>query len=108
MSRNSLQKSSRASGTIAYVQCLGARHGDDGATRAGSMMFEGLYRQRLEADLARWESQRVIAPAVGESIRAALPQRPKGVNVATVVAIVGGLLIAGAFLAFVASNWTAI
>jgi hypothetical protein len=72
------------------------------------MMFEGLYRQRLEADLARWESEGVIARAVGVSIRAALPPRPKGVNVATVVAIVGGLLIAGAFLAFVASNWTAI
>ena len=31
-----------------------------------------------------------------------------GINIATVVAIVGGLLIAAAFLAFVASNWTAI
>jgi hypothetical protein len=53
-------------------------------------MFEGLYRQRLEADLARWESEGVIGPAVGVSIRAALPPRPKGLNVATVVALSAG------------------
>jgi hypothetical protein len=72
------------------------------------MMLDGIYRQRLEADLVRWQSDGVISSAVGEAIRAALPPRPKGINIATAVAIVGGLLLAAAFLAFVAANWTAI
>jgi uncharacterized membrane protein len=71
-------------------------------------VLEGFYRQRLEADLARWQSEGVIAPSVGEAIRAALPPPPKGVTLATVVGIVGGLLIAAAFLTFVAANWSAI
>ncbi len=68
-------------------------------------MFERLYRQRLEADLARWQANGVIAPAVGDNIRGALPPLRAGVNIAAVVGIVGGLLIAAAFLAFVAANW---
>ena len=71
-------------------------------------MFERAYRQRLDADLNRWQGDGVITPAAGDAIRAALPPMSAGVNIATVVAIVGGLLIAAAFLAFVASNWTAI
>ena len=71
-------------------------------------MFEAAYRQRLVADLARWQSDGVIAPAVGEAIRAALPPPPRSVNIPTVVGILGGILIAAAFLAFVAANWTGI
>jgi len=71
-------------------------------------MFEAAYRQRLEADLTRWQNDGVIAPGVGEAIRARLGPAPTGVNIPTVVAIVGALLIAAAFLAFVAANWTAI
>jgi uncharacterized membrane protein len=71
-------------------------------------MFERSYRQRLEADLARWQEAGLLAPATGNAIRAALGPMPRGVNIATVVAVVGGLLIAAAFLAFVAANWTAI
>ncbi|MGL3105430.1 DUF2157 domain-containing protein [Bradyrhizobium sp. BR 1432] len=71
-------------------------------------MFDKTYRQRLEADLAQWEAEGVIAPAVAASIRAALPPLPAGINIAVVVAIVGGLLIAAAFLAFVAAHWTEI
>src|SRR5215471_12410166 len=71
-------------------------------------MFERAYRQRLEADLARWQAEGVIAPAVGDAVRATLRPLPKGVDLATVVAIVGGLLIAAAFLAFIAANWTGI
>src|SRR5262245_54385199 len=70
-------------------------------------MFDAAYRQRLIADLARWQADGVIAPATGDAIRAALPP-VKSVNIATVVGIVGGLLIAAAFLAFVAANWTEI
>jgi uncharacterized membrane protein len=69
-------------------------------------MFDRAYRQRLEADLARWETDGVIAPAAGAAIRAALPPLAPGVTIAVVIAIVGGLLIAAAFLAFVAAHWT--
>ncbi|MGX4768588.1 DUF2157 domain-containing protein [Bradyrhizobium guangdongense] len=71
-------------------------------------MFDKTYRQRLEADLAQWEADGVIAPAAASSIRNALPPLSPGINVAVVVGIVGGLLIAAAFLAFVAAHWTEI
>jgi uncharacterized membrane protein len=69
-------------------------------------MFESAYRQRLEADLARWQSGGLITPAIGAAIRNDLGPSPQGVNVATMVGIVGGLLIAAAFLAFIAANWS--
>jgi uncharacterized membrane protein len=71
-------------------------------------MFETAYRQRLAADLARWEADGVITPSAGDAIRAALPPMPKSVNIPTVIGVLGGVLIAAAFLAFVAANWTAI
>src|ERR1043166_2944512 len=69
-------------------------------------MFDRAYRQRLETDLARWEADGVIAPAVRATISAALPPLAPGVTITVVVAIIGGLLIAAAFLAFVAAHWT--
>jgi uncharacterized membrane protein len=69
------------------------------------MTFDRAYRQRLEADLARWQGDGVITPAVLAAIRNALPPLTPGVNIPVVVAIVGGLLIAAAFLAFVAAHW---
>lgn len=69
-------------------------------------MFDRTYRQRLEADLARWEADGVITPAVLAAIRSALPPLAPEINIPVVVAIVGGLLIAAAFLAFVAAHWT--
>src|SRR5436190_10159534 len=69
-------------------------------------MFDRTYRQRLETDLARWESDGVVTPAAASAIRAALPPLAPGVTVAMVIAIVGSLLIAAAFLAFVAAHWT--
>lgn len=71
-------------------------------------MFEVAYRRRLDADIARWQIEGVITPTVGDAIRRSLGPRPKGMSVATVVAIVGGLLIAAAFLAFIAANWPVI
>jgi uncharacterized membrane protein len=71
-------------------------------------MFERAYRQRLEADVARWQADGVITPVTGEAIRNSLPPLGAGINIPVVVGIVGGLLIAAAFLAFVASNWTEI
>jgi uncharacterized membrane protein len=69
-------------------------------------MFDRPYRQRLEADLAQWEADGVITPAALANIRVALPSLAPGTNIPVVVAIVGGLLIAAAFLAFVAAHWT--
>lgn len=71
-------------------------------------MFDKTYRQRLEADLAQWEADGVIAQTTAASIRHALPPLSPGINIAVVVAIVGGLLMAAAFLAFVAAHWTEI
>lgn len=71
-------------------------------------MFERAYRQRLDGDLARWQADGVISAEIGSAIRNALPPLGAGVNVAVVVGILGGLLIAAAFLAFVAANWTEI
>ena len=71
-------------------------------------MSERAYRQRLEADLARWQSDGVITSATGNAIRATFQTIPEGVTIATAVAIVGGLLIAAAFVAFIAANWTEI
>jgi len=68
-------------------------------------MFERTYRQRLEADLAQWEADGVISPAVAGDIRSALPPLAPEITISVVVAIVGGLLIAAAFLAFVAAHW---
>ena len=71
-------------------------------------MSDRAYRHRVEADIARWQADGVITAAAADVIRSRLPPVPEGVTVATVVAIVGGILIAAAFLAFVAANWTAI
>ena len=70
------------------------------------MILDRAYRQRLEADIARWENEGVIAPAVGGAIRAALPPLAPGITITLVIAIVGGVLVAAAFLAFVAAHWT--
>src|SRR5258705_831971 len=72
------------------------------------MMLDRAYRQRLEADLARWEADGVITPAALAAIRVALPPLAPGINIAVVVAIVGGLLLAAAFLAFIAAHWPAL
>ncbi|WP_316190630.1 MULTISPECIES: DUF2157 domain-containing protein [unclassified Bradyrhizobium] len=69
-------------------------------------MFERTYRQRLETDLARWEADGLITPSAAIAIRNALPPLSPAANISVVVGIVGGLLIAAAFLAFVAAHWT--
>jgi uncharacterized membrane protein len=71
-------------------------------------MSERAYRERLESDLARWQAEGLLPPKSADAIRATLRPVPEGITIATVVGIVGGLLIAAAFLAFIAANWTAI
>lgn len=70
-------------------------------------MLERLYRRRLETDLSRWEADGTISADVAGVIRSRLPPIA-GLNVAVVIAIAGGLLIAASFLTFVAANWSAI
>jgi uncharacterized membrane protein len=72
------------------------------------MMFDRFYRQRLEADLERWLANGVVTPQAAAAIRGTLPPMGAGINIAVVMAIVGGLLIAAAFLAFIAANWNEI
>ena len=50
-------------------------------------MLDRAYRQRLEADLARWEADGVITPAVGAAIRMALPSLAPGINIPVVLGI---------------------
>ena len=58
--------------------------------------------------LARWQTDGVITASTGAAIRNTLPPVAAGPHVAVAIGILGGLLIAAAFLAFVASNWVAI
>jgi len=69
------------------------------------VMSDRAYRQRLEADLARWEADGIVTPATVAAVRGTLPPLAPGINITVVIAIVGGLLIAAAFLAFVAAHW---
>src|SRR5262249_37995774 len=69
-------------------------------------MFDRAYRRRLDADLAKWEADGAVAPEAVAAIRTVLPPLAAGPDISVVVAIVGGLLIAAAFLAFVAAHWT--
>ena len=72
------------------------------------MTSEQAYRERLEADLVRWQADGVITSATAAAIRRRLGPIGEGITITTVVAIVGGLLIAASALAFVAANWSAI
>jgi uncharacterized membrane protein len=65
------------------------------------------YRRRLQADLSRWEAEGLLPASAAAAIRGKLEPLPEGITISTVVAIVGGLLIAAAFLAFIAANWAA-
>jgi uncharacterized membrane protein len=76
--------------------------------RENALMFERHYRRRLDADLLQWQANGTISPAAGDAIRQTLGPMPGAIGVATMVGIAGGLLIAAAFLAFVAANWSAI
>jgi uncharacterized membrane protein len=71
-------------------------------------MLDRHYRRRLDADLLRWQADGTITADTGEAIRRALGPMQAGISIATMVGIAGGLLIAAAFLAFVAANWSAV
>src|SRR5258707_14251281 len=71
-------------------------------------MFERAYGKRLGADVARGKGEGVITREMGEAMRISLPPLAAGINIPVMGGIVGGLLIAASFLAFVAANWTEI
>ena len=74
------------------IECREAERVDEPAEGAcpNKVDVDRAYRQRLEADLVRWEADGVITPAVGTAIRVTLPPLASGINIAVVVAIVGG------------------
>jgi uncharacterized membrane protein len=71
-------------------------------------MNQGAYRRRLENDLTRWVADGIVTAETAAAIRAAVPPAAGGFSIATAVAILGGLLIAAAILAFIAANWSGI
>src|SRR5215469_10057437 len=71
-------------------------------------MFDRHYRRRLDNDLLRWQADGTISTDTGDAIRRALGPMQGAIGVAAMVGIAGGLLIAAAFLAFVAANWSGI
>lgn len=71
------------------------------------MMFAG-YRKRLESDLARWVGEGLVSAASAATIRRRLQEEGGGVKLPSVLAMLGGLLLASSVIAFVAANWQAI
>ena len=51
-------------------------------------MSERAYRERLEADLARWQADGLLPPKSADAIRATLRPVPESLTIATVVGIV--------------------
>src|SRR5262249_42223077 len=64
--------------------------------------------RRLDSDLIDWQRDGIITAANADAIRVRLGPAPSGINIPTMVGILGGLLIAAAFLVFVAANWSEI
>lgn len=71
-------------------------------------MFDRIYRTRLLQDLARWEAAGTLTPETAAAARAALGPEPRTIGLAGYLVIAATLLLAGALLAFVASNWDGI
>lgn len=63
------------------------------------------YRARLERDLTRWRSNGWISEAGSEAIRRDLDAAGRGIGLATVLAVLGAVLIGFAAMTFVAANW---
>ena len=63
------------------------------------------YRARLERDLARWRDRGWITAAAAEDIRRDLDAEARGTGLATILAILGAVLIGFAAMSFVAANW---
>jgi uncharacterized membrane protein len=65
------------------------------------------YRNRVERDLAHWQTAGWVSAAGASAIRTDLQSRKSAFGVASVFAILGAVLFGFAVMSFVASNWTA-
>ena len=68
-------------------------------------MFERGYRQRLEADLAKWVADGVISGDAAQSIRGARFVEEASSRLPGIFAMLGALMLAASVSAFVAANW---
>jgi uncharacterized membrane protein len=68
-------------------------------------MLQGYYRRRLAEDLPRWQANGWVTPQGQVAILNALESRRGALGLATVIGILGGLLIGIGVIAFVGSNW---
>jgi uncharacterized membrane protein len=68
-------------------------------------VFERGYRQRLEADLAKWVAGGVISGDAAQSIRKARFGEEAVSRLPAIFAMLGALMLAASVSAFVAANW---
>ncbi len=68
-------------------------------------MFERRYRQRLEADLAKWVAEGVIPGDAAQSIREARFGEEAASRLPAIFGMLGALMLAASVSAFVAANW---
>jgi len=68
-------------------------------------MLQGYYRRRLSEDLPRWQQNGWVTPQGQVAILNALDSQRSSFGLATVIGILGGLLIGIGVIAFVAANW---
>jgi uncharacterized membrane protein len=68
-------------------------------------MLQGYYRRRLAEDLPRWQANGWVTPQGQVAILNALDTQRSALGLATVIGILGGLLIGIGVIAFVGSNW---
>lgn len=68
-------------------------------------MLQGYYRRRLAEDLPGWQANGWVTPQGQVAILNALDGKRSAFGLATVIGILGGLLIGIGVIAYVGSNW---
>ncbi len=68
-------------------------------------MLDRAYRKRLAVDLPKWRDAGWVTPDGATAILAALPTGRAAFGLATVVGMLGGLLVGLGVIAFVSANW---
>jgi uncharacterized membrane protein len=63
------------------------------------------YRQRVERDLARWQSAGFVGEGGAAAIRADLATRKSAFGAPSILALLGAVLFGFAIMSFVAANW---
>lgn len=65
------------------------------------------YKQRVERDLARWQSAGWVSDSGAASIKTDLASRKSAFGAAAIFAVLGAVLFGFAIMSFVAAHWTA-